>query len=154
MNTQQIKRKHTSGSHGSSLSKTARFAAIGLLITLSVAAALMLAGAAISMRTPDPAALADPIGYVSLFISAFLGGFACPKLNRGSAYPSSLLCGTLFVLLSMLFSAALPHSLSSGEAIPVKLALHAASLLTFPLGTFVGIKASAGKRRTPHRRKK
>ena len=55
--------------------------ALGLLITLIIAIALLLLGSLVAYYSNDPSAFIEPIGYVTPFISAILGGFACSKLN-------------------------------------------------------------------------
>ena len=141
------KRHHSTQKAETSLDKTLRSALYSLLIALGVAIALLLISTAIALQTPDPTALVDPIGYVSLFITAFFGGFATSKLNKHSPYLASILCGGAFVLLSMLFSLTLPHTLDSGMNIWTRLLIHALTLFTFPVGTFVGIKGAKPKKR-------
>ncbi len=137
----RIKPSRTTSSE-STLDKTLKMALFGLLISSTIGIALILIGTALSLAMGDPTAFIDPIGYVSLFMSAFFGGFACSKLNRRAPYLTSMLCGGAFVILSMLMSFFLPHSLSSGNSIWTRLGLHTLSLLTFPLGSLVGMKST------------
>jgi putative membrane protein (TIGR04086 family) len=113
-----------------------------ILATLGINLSLLLVGTAASLATPDPLSLVDPVGYVCLFIGSFFGGFACAKINKRSPLQVSLITGGAFVLISILASLAVPHSLASGMNIWLRLALHAASWLTFPAGTLVALKAS------------
>ena len=126
---------------------------LGILISAGVGLALLFASTAAALMTDDPTAFVDPVGYVSLFVTSFLGGFICSKLNKCAPYLVSILCGAEFVILSMLFSLALPHSLASGMNIWTRLALHALSLILFPLGTLVSVKSSKPKRNKARKRR-
>ena len=145
--TSKKKRHHNARKVETSLDKTLHSALYSLLIAIGVSLGLLLIGSAVALQTSDPTALVDPIGYVSLFITAFLGGFAASKLNKHSPYLASILCGGAFILLSMLFSLALPHTLDSGMNVWSRLFLHALTLFTFPVGTFAGIKGSKPQRK-------
>lgn len=138
--------KRTSHKSQSALDNALKSTLFSLAVTIAISLAMLLLCTGIALATPDPTALVEPIGYVTPFVTAFLGGFACSKLNKSAPYPSSLLTGAGFVLLSMFLSFALPHSLASGLNIFSRLALHALSFLLFPLGTLIGVKAS----RTSH----
>ena len=126
--------------------------ALGLLITLIIAIALLLLGSLVAYYSNDPSAFIEPIGYVTPFISAILGGFACSKLNKRDPIPCSALCGGYFVLLSMLASCALPHSLSSSMSIWIRLLIHTLILICFPIGAIMGIKSN-NKHKKIHKRK-
>lgn len=147
MKNKKAKLKRPSPNNESSLEQAAKFSLAGLAITVAISAALLLLGTAIAISTVDPLSLIAPIGYVSTFISAILGGFACAKLNKRSPYACAALCGGEFVLLSMLLSFALPHTLASGMTVWTRLAIHVASLVAFPLGALLGVKASKPKRK-------
>lgn len=124
----------------------------GILITAGISLALLFASTAAALMTDDPTSFVDPIGYVSIFVSSFLGGFICSKLDKRSPYLVALICGAGFVILSMLFSFALPHSLASGMKILPRLGLHTLSFVLFPIGTLVGIKSSKPQRKIKKRR--
>ena len=132
----------TNPSNQSTLDKLINSSLLALAITIGISIALLLISTAIALSLPDPLSLIDPIGYVSLFISAFFGGFAASKLNKRSPYITSAICGLAFVIFSMLISVAIPHSLSSGMDLWTRLALHVLSLVTFPIGALAGIKGS------------
>lgn len=125
---------------------------LGMLISAGVGLALLFASTAAALMTDDPTAFIDPIGYVSVFITSFLGGFICSKLDKSSPYLVGIICGAGFVVFSMLLSFALPHSLSSGMNIGMRLCLHVLSFLLFPIGTLVGVK-SAKPRHKPKKRR-
>lgn len=125
---------------------------LGLLITAGISLALLFASTAAALMTDDPLAFIDLAGYGSVFISAFFGGFACSKINKHSPYLVSILSGAGFVITSMLFSLALPHSLASGMKILVRLGLHTLSFALFPIGALIGVKASKQKRKSQKRR--
>ena len=150
MKNKKTNRKKKSTSHASSqnaVDKLISSSILGLALSVGISIALLLIGSLIAISTNDPLALVDPIGYVSLFLASFLGGFACSKLNKQSPYLTGTVCGGAFVLLSMLISFSLPHTLSSGIDIWLRLALHVLSLALFPVGAIFGIKASRPKRR-------
>lgn len=120
-------------------------------ISICIALVLLLGGTAISLATPDPTALIDPIGYVSVFLTAFFGGFASSKLNKSSPYLTAILCGAGFVLISFLVSFTLSHTLASGMDIWERLLIHTLTFLTFPLGALVGVKEAE---KSNHKKKK
>lgn len=145
---------HKKSTHGSdaTINTALKSSFLGLLITAGISLALLFASTAAALMTDDPTALVTPIGYVSAFISAFFGGFACSKLNKKAPYLVAILCGAGFVILSMLISFALPHTLNSGMNIWLRLCLHALSFVMFPLGALISIKASKPKRKSKKRR--
>lgn len=153
MKNKKIKRR-THSTQGAkretTLDKTYKSILMGLGISAVVSLVLLLVGTAAALATNDPTAFVDPIGYVSLFLSAFFGGFACSKINRRAPYLTSTVCGALFVVFSMLVSFALPHTYASRDPIWSRLLLHALSLLTFPVGAFAATKAA----RTSHHKKR
>lgn len=125
---------------------------LSILITAGVSLALLFASTAAALMTDDPTAFISPIGYVVKFISAFLGGFICSKLDRRSPYLTSALTGCAYVLLSMLFSFTLSHTLASGMNIWTRLALHVLSFALFPVGTIVGVKSEKSQHKKKRRR--
>lgn len=119
---------------------------LGLLITLCIALALLLIGTAVAFYTGDPLSFVDPIGYTSLFLSAFLGGYICSKLNRASPYLTSLLTAVLFIFTLMICAFALPHTLDSGIELAHRSMLYAAAFLMFPVGALVSTRAQRPSR--------
>ena len=140
-------------SAGNTLDRTMKDIGISLLITIGISLALLFVGTAIVYATNDPSAFVDPVGYVSLFIGCFLGGFASGKIGRRSPYLTSTVCGTLFVLTSMLLSLALPHSLASGMNLWARLGLHVLSFVTFPIGALAAVKGSAPTNRSKRKKR-
>lgn len=145
------KSRHKAQNNETTLQKTLRTGGVGLLITSAIGLVLLLIGTAIALATPDPTSLVEPIGYVAIFVTALLGGLFCSKLNVRAPYLTSAVCGFGFMLLSMLFSLALPHTLDSGLNILTRLLVHALSLLCFPLGTLIGVKSG---HKSPKKRRK
>ena len=146
------KRKSVSSvSNQSFVDKLISSTILALAITIGISLALLLVATAIAISLPDPLALVDPIGYTSIFVASLLGGFACSKINKKSPYLTSIVCGSAFVIFSMLISFALPHTLSSGMDMWARLLLHVASLAAFPIGAFISVK---GARKTHSRKKK
>ena len=125
---------------------------LGILFTAGISLALLFASTAAALMTDDPTSLASPIGYVSKFLSAFLGGFICSKIDKRSPYLTSAFTGGSFVLLSMLFSFAFSHTFASGMNIWAKLGLHALSFALFPVGTIAGIKSGKSQHKKKRRR--
>ena len=125
---------------------------LGILISAGVGLALLFASTAAALMTDDPTAFVDPIGYVSIFVTSFIGGFICSKIDRHSPYLVSIICGAGFVILSILFSLALPHSFASGMTVGIRLALHALSFILFPLGALGAVKAAKPQRKAKKRR--
>lgn len=154
MKHKKIKKRSEGSRADTTLDKTIKSIGVCLLITLGICLALLLIGTLIAYTTGDPTAFVDPIGYVSLFLGSFFGGFVCSKLSKHSPYITSAACGALFVLISMLFSFALPHSLASGMKIFTRLALHALSLITFPIGALVGVKSAENAPRKKKKKRK
>lgn len=126
---------------------------LGILISAGIGLALLFASTAAALMTDDPTEFVEPIGYVSIFVTSFLGGFVCSKLDKRSPYLISILSGAGFVIFSMLCSIALPHTLASGMNICIRLCLHALSFLLFPLGALVSIKANKPNR-SKHKKKR
>lgn len=136
----------------STIDKLINSSVLGLAITAGISLAIILIATAIAISLADPLALVDPIGYISLFVSAFFGGFTCSKINKFSPYITSVLCGCAFIILSLLISVAIPHTLASGMNIWSRIGLHALSLATFPIGAFAGIKGA--KKSKPNKKKR
>lgn len=134
----------------STLDRTFRTSLLALIITVCISALLVFASAFVVSLTDDPLIFIEPVGYVALYLASFFGGFASSKLNKASPYLTSLLCGAGFVLLSMLLSLCLPHTLASGLTILYRLLLHLLSMLCFPVGALAGIKAA----KSPSKHKK
>lgn len=156
MKNQSIRRHSPSRDTGKNQSVSNRLIKslpLSLLITFSIGIILLLGATAAAFLTSDPTSLVDPIGYVTLFATSFLGGFVASKISKRDPYLLSLLTGAGFVVLSMLFSFALPHSLSSGMELWVRLLLHLASFSTFPIGALAGIKASVSPRRKSRKKR-
>ena len=154
MKTKKINRKHITPNSRSENSTDALLKAslISLFVTALISLLLMLVATGIAISLSDPLSLVEPIGYVSLYLSAFFGGFAASKINKHSPYLTSTFCGIGFVILTMIISFAIPHSLASGMNIPTRLCLHALSLATFPIGALAGVKGS--KKSRPKRKKR
>ena len=124
----------------------------GILSTAVIGLAPLLAGTAAAYLTPDPTAFVEPLGFVTLFITAFFGGFAASKINKRAPYLNAILTGASFTLISTLLALALPHTLASGTELLPRILLRALSLATFPLGALVGIKASKPQKRKRRKR--
>ena len=138
----------------STLQKTLRASLWSFLITVAVSLVLLLAGTAVAYSTSDPTSLISPIAYVSLYMSAFFGGFASAKLNKRSPYLTCALCSGVFLLLGVLASAAIPQSNESLSSFGETLILRLAEVLMFFVGTVIGIKSFSSKGQTRHKKYK
>lgn len=136
----------------SAMDKTIKSSFIGILITVGVSFTIMLANTAAALLTDDPTAFVTPVGYISPFVCALLGGFACSKLNKSSPYLTSAICACGFILLSMLFSFALPHSLASDINPLMRIGLHTLRIVTFLMGTLLGVKSAANPQKKRKRK--
>lgn len=145
------KTHHKAKSNETTLDGTLRLGGIGLLLTYATALALLLISTAVVLATPDPTAFTEPVGYVCAFVTALLGGLFCSKLNVRAPYLTSAVCGLGFMLTSMLFSLAIPHTLASALPILTRLGIHAGTLLCFPLGALIGVKSG---NKSPKKRRK
>ena len=155
MKNKRMPTRHNKKSHTKiegTLDAALKSSFLGILFSAGISLALLFACTAAALMTDDPTAFVDPLGYGILFVSSFLGGFICSKLDKHSPYLVSILCGAGFVILSMLFSLALPHSLASGTKILTRLCLHALSFALFPVGTIFAVKSSKPKRKIKKRR--
>ena len=144
--------KNTPSQSGAALNTALKSSFLGILITVGSSLAMLLATTAAALMTDDPTAFVNVAGFASLFVSSFIGGFVCPKLNKQAPYLVSLLCGAGFVALIMLSSLALPHSLDSGMHPLTRLCLYALVFALFPAGTIVAIKSSRPKQKRKIRR--
>ncbi len=154
MQKKRLPTKHNKKSpsqSGAAINTALKSSFLGLLITVGSSLAMLFATTAAALMTDDPTAFVDVAGFASLFISSFIGGFICPKLNKQAPYLVSFLCGAGFVALIMLSSLAMPHSLDSGMNIWTRLCLYALSFALFPVGTIVAIKSSRPKRKSKRR---
>ena len=123
----------------------------GLLISIGGALLLNLTATLIAYFSPDPAALARPLGLAASALTALLGGWTTARMHHHAA----LLCGlangcamiTLLFLLSLCFGA-----LASGYSLIITLGLHLAYLALSVVGAFLGIRQK--NTRTVKRRKK
>lgn len=134
------------------LKKALKSSFLGILITSGISLALLFASTAAALMTDDPTAFIEPTGYVSALVTAFLGGFICSKIDKQSPYLVGIISGAGFVIISVLLSFTLPHSLASGMNIWLRLCLHAITFILFPIGTLIGIKSSKPKHKVRKRR--
>ena len=151
MKKNKFNHKNTLKQNGS-LEKTFKSSFLGILITVGIGFSLMLASTAAALLTDDPTAFVTPIGHILPFICAFIGGFICSKLNKPSPYLTSIICGFGFFMLSILISFMLPNTFSSDMNIWIRICLHFATVLTFPLGVLVSIKSSKPQHKIKRRR--
>ena len=146
------KKSHKTRNPDGTLYAVSQSVLYSIIATVAISLSLLLLGTGAAYLTPDPTAFVTPLGYVTLFMAAFFGGFAASKINKRAPYLTSILTGVGFILLSAVSSLALPHTLSSGTELAVSILLRTLTLLTFPLGALVGIKASKPQKRKRRKR--
>lgn len=70
----------------------------GTFVMALSALALLLIGAGIAYSNKDPASIAKPLAFTSLYISMLVGGFAAAKRSG----ENKLLCGAIYTALAFL----------------------------------------------------
>lgn len=146
------KKSHKTRNHDGTLYVVSQSVLYSILATVAISLSLLLLGTGAAYLTPDPTAFVTPLGYVTLFMAAFFGGFAASKINKRAPYLNAILTGASFTLISTLLALVLPHTLASGTELLPRILLRALSLATFPLGALVGIKASKPQKRKHRKR--
>ncbi|MBO5938912.1 MAG: TIGR04086 family membrane protein [Clostridia bacterium] len=146
--TQHHRKKATSAEEGASLSKIFQSATIGVGASLLCAAVLLLVGALICQRSQDPNKMTLPLGLVSLYLSALLGGIVAVR-HRGS---SALLCGAVCGILLLVFFWIVSIFFGDSDAfsLPLSLFLRCFTAFFSILGAYLGLKRS---KRSPHRKR-
>ncbi|MBQ2999651.1 MAG: TIGR04086 family membrane protein [Clostridia bacterium] len=122
-------------------------AAIGMIFSLLCAVALMLIGTFICLRSDDPLKLILPIGLVTLYLSALLGGIVTVRRNGKKALLSGALCG-LFLFLFFLGSSLFFRG-EGAFSFLVTLLFRLLTIFFSILGAFLGQKRAT---RRPHRK--
>ena len=116
-----------------------------LSITALSALLLTLGSALIAYFTPDPAALARPLGLACAALTAGIGGFVTVRIHRHAALFCGLLNGSLATALMMLLSLFFT-SHASGYSAGISALVHTSFILFSVAGAFLGLP-KAGKRK-------
>ena len=142
------RKRKASTSTGSGL-ELIKNGSIGAGAALLFATVFLFLGTALCLSAKDPNSMIAPVGYLSSWLAALLGGILAVRLNRGGALPCGAVCGALFVLffwvLSLFYdrdTATLPFGLS--------LVFRLITVLSSVLGALIGSK----RRTSPRRRKR
>ncbi len=122
---------------------------IGTGIALVVALLLCLSAAGAAYSGDDPNSLTGAFGLVSLYISAFVAGFAAVKINGSEALICGTFSGCLLSLVLVVISLFFGNEYSTGYSVPLMLVLRMAAVLMALLGAF----AALHKSKTGHKRK-
>lgn len=156
-NTQKInKRKKSSavksrpkeGNGGvSSLLQNALF---GSFVGLLCALILLLAGAAIAIKSDDPDAVISPISLFALYASAFFGGFLALRKNRSSALLCGSLCGVFLLIFFLVLSFFLRGYTDSHFSSAIAWLLRIAMLPVSAAGGFLGMSQKRKKSKRRH----
>lgn len=82
----------------------------GLAVGIITAAVLLFALAGVAYSMADPNTIAEPLGYVSLFLSAVAAGITASRSSGNAGYISALFggCAGMLMLILLLFMALLP----------------------------------------------
>ncbi len=138
---------HRSEEHGG-LSSLLLHSGLGTLAALVMGFVFALIGGAICAASEDPLSRILPVALISLYLSAFLGGWITRRLHKKASLLSGLLCGILlsvwFLLLSLFFPDSQPFSF------PLGLFLRFLILFFSILGGYLG--ATRPKKTSPRRR--
>ena len=119
----------------------------GIMSASVCAFALMLIFAIISLFSKDPAPVSRVGGYISLYLSAGIGGFFAYRKCGGYALLSGSFTGIAYFVLTLLFSMLMPLSMNMGLSILLRVILIGASIG----GAYLGAYKPAPRR---HRRRK
>ena len=150
-NTAVSGQRNRQGDENSTLIKILKGSLLSLLITFIISFVLILIGAAVAYSNPDPDKLILPISYVSLYISAFFGGFSSAKLNKSDRHLTAALTCALFILIGFLMSLFLPDN-TYGSELPkyLSLILRLAIIPVF----FIGVTLANTRKSTSRSRKR
>ncbi len=147
------RQKSKQGEESSVLISIIKSSLLSLVITFVISFVLLLLGTAVAYTNPDPAALVTPVSLVSLYLSAFFGGFVCRKLNKQSAPIAVMLTSALFVLLGLVISLCLPSSpVDPGVNSWLSLVLRLAVIGMFFVGS--ALAKGSNKSKKKHKRNK
>ncbi len=125
-----------------------RGAAMAILFSALASFLFILAETFIAIRTPDPTALASPLGISALVFSSFLSGFLCSRFCRGIPLWCGAATAFLFNLL-ILITSLFVHS-----GAPISVGTKVLFLMLSTALTFVGAiagNAKIVKKRRPRR---
>ena len=113
-------------------------AAYGTVAFLTTGLALISATTAIAYTNTDPSGLIAPLGLVSLFLSAFAGGFVTAKKVSEAPLLCGIVCGGMITVLAAFFGIILRGIPSSGYEFWQSAALHGSAVAFAVLGAFAG----------------
>ena len=141
-----VKRKHTKAKREKSPTALLLISYIKpTLISLGVAAVMLLVSAVIASSVKDPAKLLAPLAYTSLYVSAFVGGVISAK-GDGSPFISSLITGIILLFVYGVMSAFGYSSAEIKLGIIPSVVLHALIPGAAVLGGFAETKRAEKKR--------
>ena len=122
-------------------------AILGIVCAVACAFALMLIFTVIALFSKDPAPVSRIGGYLSLYVSAGIGGFFAYRKCGGYALLSGLFTGIGYFVLTLLLSMLVPLAMNMGLSVILRAILIGASIG----GAYLGAYKPTPKR---HRRRK
>lgn len=115
-------------------------------VTLLISMILLLLSSLAAYFSKDPASLIPPLGLLSSFVAAFLGGLVAVRIHGRSALLCGLSNGILFSALMLLASLFFrPHA--TGYSALVSCILHVSFLLISVAGGYLGLKKGKPKKK-------
>jgi len=108
----------------------------GVMAAAACALALMLIFAVIALLSKDPSPVSRIGGYLSLYVSACIGGFFAYRKCGGYALLSGLFTGAAYFVLTLLLSMLMPLSMNMGVSIILRSILIGASVAGAYLGAY------------------
>jgi len=108
----------------------------GIMAAAVSALTLMLIFAVIALFCKDPAPVSRIGGYLSLYLSAGIGGFFTYRKCGGYVLLSGLFTGAAYFVLTLLLSMLVPISMNMGVSILLRAILIGASVAGAYLGSY------------------
>ncbi len=141
------KRRTKSDTSEKSISFLLKNSLLGCGIALLSAAALLFVSSAICYMSKDPHSLVFPLGLLTLYLSALIGGIAAVRLNKSDAFICGSVCGGLLALFFLFLTVFFPDADSSKFPLPVVLVLRILTVFFCILGAWLGMKRKIRPRR-------
>ena len=126
-------------------------AVMGALISIIFTILLSLLASGLSLLYRDPASIAFPLGIVSLYVAAFIGGVVSAKgvsRDRSLATGATVLCGfALFIFWGIASVSASALGFGIVKNLPLSLLLRALCIACSVLGAYICRNRNRVKRR-------
>lgn len=119
-----------------------------VLIVLVVSAVLVSAAL---YTSADPNRYIAPASLSLFYIASLLGGFLAVKRYKSSPLLCGLLFAAMMLVITLVASLFLPHSLSAYRPFPLEIGLRGIAVALSVAGALIG---SGQRKKTPHRKKR